>query len=158
MKLKLILPLVFFFCIFTLQAQQVKTPCTVNLKDGKKVEAIHFGQLQCGKNVYAENYIISRGMFMGSPTEMKDYKDIEKIIPEGYTRPPEASVGNEKGTLIIYKKSGVSVTLEDAELAMSCYAPGDLYNTIVVQIFNPLTEQASEQTIEIQNIQSIVFK
>lgn len=158
MRLKLILPIFLLSLAVSVYAQQVKTPCTVNMKDGKSIEAIHFGQLQCGKDVYGENYVIVRGKYMDSPTEIKEYKDIARIVPEGYSDAPAASVGNEKGSLIIHKKSGVSVTLEEAELAMSCYAPGDKYNTLVVQIFNPLTEKATEQTIDTKDIQSIVFK
>ena len=67
-------------------------------------------------------------------------------------------MGNEKGVLRISKKDGVSVTLEEAELVMSCYAPGDKYNELVVQIFNPLTNQAAERSVETRNIQSIIFK
>jgi hypothetical protein len=102
--------------------------------------------------------MIIRGKFMGAVTEIKDFKEFEKIVLQGYKAAPVASVGNEKGTLIIHKKDGVSVTLEDAELVMSCYGHGDMYNVIVVQIFNPLTNQASEQAVKTQNIQSIVFK
>lgn len=158
MKMKLILPVLFLALATQLWAQTTKVPVVVNLKDGKSIDAIHFGQLKCGKETQGDNYIIIRGKFMGAVTEMKDYKQVEKIVLEGYSAGPATSVGNEKGTLIINKKDGVSVTLEEAELSMSCYAPGDMYNTLVVQIFNPLTNQASEQVIETQNIQSIVFK
>jgi hypothetical protein len=139
-------------------AQSPKVPVVINLKDGKSIDAIHFGQLKCGKETNSDNYMIIRGKFMGAVTEIKDFKEFERIVLEGYSAAPVASVGNEKGTLIIHKKDGVSVTLEDAELVMSCYGHGDMFNVIVVQIFNPLTNQASEQAVETQNIQSIVFK
>jgi hypothetical protein len=158
MKFSIILSVVLFALSVSLHAQNPKAPCTVKLKDGKTIEAIHFGQLKCGKEVYGQNYIIVRGKFMDNPTEIKEYKDIEKIVLEGFDADPAVSVGNQKSTLIIYKKNGVSVTLEEAELAMSCYAPGDKYNTIVVQIMNPLTNQAGEQVIETKEIQSIIFK
>jgi hypothetical protein len=158
MKFKLILPVLMLLILPVVSAQNSKTPCVVNLKDGKSIDAIHFGQLKCGKEIYSENFIIVRGKFMDSPTEIKEYRDIEKIVLEGYNEPAAASVGNEKGTLHILKKNGVSVTLTDAELAMSCYAPGDQYNTIVVQVLNPLTDQPSEQTFDVKDIQSILFK
>jgi hypothetical protein len=136
----------------------VKQPCQITMKNGQTLDAIHFGQLKCGKEIYGNNYIIIRGKYMDAVTEIKDYRDIEKIVPEGYTDPPAASLGNQKGTLRITKKDGVSVTLTDAEMVMSCYAPGDLYNQIVVQIMNPLTNQPAEQSVEVRNIQSIIFK
>jgi hypothetical protein len=95
---------------------------------------------------------------MDSMTEIKEYNDIEKIVLEGYKDAPVASVGNEKGTLHIYKKNGVSVTLTEAEITMSCYGVGDLYNTVIVKIMNPLSNLAVEQSIETRNIQSIIFK
>ena len=95
---------------------------------------------------------------MDAVTEIKDYKEIEKIILEGYTKPPVTTIGNEKGTLRIFKKDGRSVTLTEAELVMSCYGPGDKYNELIVQIINPLTDKPSEQPIETRKIQSIIFK
>lgn len=158
MKIKIVLPVVLLAATIQLSAQNHKVPVVINLKDGKSIDAIHFGQLKCGKETYSDNYMIIRGKFMGAVTEIKDFKEFEKIVLEGYSAAPVTSVGNEKGTLIIHKKDGVSVTLEEAELVMSCYGHGDMYNTIVVQIFNPLTNQPSEQVIETQNIQSIIFK
>jgi hypothetical protein len=157
-KIKFVLPVAFLALAIQLFAQNPKVPVQINLKDGKSIDAIHFGQLKCGKETYADNYIIIRGKYMGAVTEMKDYKEIEKIVPEGYSAAPVASVGNETGTLVIYKKNGVSVTLDEAELVMSCYGPGDKYNELIVQIMNPLTNQPSEQSVETRNIQSIIFK
>lgn len=158
MKLKILFLTILFSGAGLFAQKDAKVPCTIKLKDGKTIEALHFGQLKCGKEIYSQNYIIVRGKFMDSPTEITDYRDIERIVPEGYTDDPAASVGNQKSTLIIHKKNGVSVTLDEAELAMSCYGPGDKYNTLVVQIFNPLTNQPSEQTINMKDIQSIIFK
>jgi hypothetical protein len=140
------------------KAQNKETPALINLKNGQSIDAIHFGQIRCGTDTYSNDYILIRGKFMDSVSEIKDYSDIEKIVPEGYKEAPVASVGNEKGTIRIFKKNGVSVSLTDAEITMSCYGVGDLYNTIVIKIMNPLTNQAVEQTIETRNIQSIVFK
>jgi hypothetical protein len=141
-----------------LSAQESKQPVQITMKSGETLDALHFGQLKCGKEIYSDNYIIIRGRYMDAVTEIKDYKDIEKIVLEGYKKEPVNSMGNELGTLQITKKNGVSVTLTDAEIAMSCYAPGDMYNEIVVQIFNPLTEQPTEKAVEVRKIQSIIFK
>ena len=158
MKIKTTLICIMLAWAMSAFAQTNKQPVQVTMKNGESLDAVHFGQLKCGKEVYGENYIIIRGKFMDSVTEIKDYREIEKIVLEGYSAAPVASVGNEKGTLRIFKKNGVSVTLEDAELVMSCYGPGDRYNEVVVQIMNPLTNQPAEQAIETRNIQSIIFK
>jgi hypothetical protein len=158
MKIKAILMCSLLAIVITGFAQTNKQPVLITMKNGETLDALHFGQLKCGKEVYGENYVIIRGKFMDSVTEIKDYREIEKIILEGYTAAPVASIGNEKGTLRIQKKNGVSVTLNDAELVMSCYGTGDRYNEIVIQIMNPITNLATEQPVETRNIQSIVFK
>lgn len=158
MRIKIIVSCIILACSLGSFAQTNKQAVIVNLKSGETIDAIHFGQLKCGKEIYGENYIIVRGKFMNSTTEIKNYREIEKIVLEGFSVAPSASVDNQKGTLRILKKDGVSVSLEDAELVMSCYAHGDMYNEIVVQIMNPLTNRPSEFTIETRNIQSIIFK
>jgi hypothetical protein len=158
MKTKLLLTILAFTCIMQLFGQPVKHPVLITMKNGETLDAIHFGQLKCGKEIYSENYIIIRGKYGDAVTEIKDYKDIEKIVLEGYKEEPATSVGNEKGTLRIFKKDGVAATLTDAEIVMSCYGPGDKYNELIVQVMNPLTNQPSEQSVETRNIQSIIFK
>lgn len=142
----------------TLFAQQTDVPVQVNLKNGESINIKHFGQLKCGTNSYVENYILIRGKYLDSVTEIKDYKDIEKIILSGYTAEAAASVGNEKATVIIYKKNGVSVELTDTEIVMSCYGVGDLYNQLVLQMENPLTGKVAEKAIDTKDIQSIIFR
>jgi hypothetical protein len=158
MKYTGILLFAFLFLSLTGTAQNPDIPVLINLKNGQSIDALHFGQIKCGTDSYSNDYILIRGKYMDSVTEIKEYNDIEKIILEDYKSGPVASVGNEKGTLKIIKKNGVSVTLTDAEITMSCYGTGDLYNTIIVKMMNPLTNQAVEQTIETRNIQSIIFK
>jgi hypothetical protein len=158
MNLKAIIVSLLLFVSLIGKAQRSETPVIINLKNGQSIDALHFGQIKCGTDSYSNDYILIRGKYMGSVTEIKDYSDIEKIVPEGFKEAPVASVGNEKGTLHIFKKNGVSVTLTDAEINMSCYGVGDLYNTVIVKIMNPITNQAVEQTIETRNIQSIIFK
>lgn len=158
MKIKTTLTVIILAMGLSVTAQNIKQPVLIILKNGESIDAIHFGQLKCGKEIYSNNYIIIRGKYMDAVTEIKEFSEIEKIVPEGYTEAPVASVGNEHGSLRIIKKNGTSVTLEDAELVMSCYGPGDKYNELIVQILNPLTNQSAEQSIEVRNIQSIIFK
>jgi hypothetical protein len=105
-----------------------------------------------------DNYIFIKGKYLDNVTEIKDFKDIEKIVLDGYFAKPEASAGNEKGTLIVYKKDGKSFTLEEAEIVMSCYSVGNKYNQIVVQVENPINNKVGELTINTNSIQSIIFK
>lgn len=158
MKIKYLIVAAFIMMVSSAYAQQKIQAAVITLKDGTSYDVHHFGQLQCGKDVYSKDYIITRGKFMDAVTEIKDYKDIEKIVLEGYTKPPVATIGNEKGTLRVLMKNGNTVTLDDAELTMSCYAAGDKYNELIVQIMNPLTNKPSEQPIPTMDIQSIVFK
>lgn len=158
MKTRIILIAIFASLTASITAQQNDVPVLINLKDGKSINAKHFGQLKCGTNTYQENYIIVRGMFLDNPTEMNNYKDIQKISLVGFTKDPVSTVGNQKGTLNITKKDGVMVSLEEAELVMSCYGVGDKYNQLIVQIVNPLTNETVEQSIDVKNIQSIIFK
>jgi hypothetical protein len=136
---------------------QPPVKATVRLKDGKTIDVHHFGKLFCESNRYAETFTILRGKYNGSHTEISDYKDINKLVLSGFTAPPAASVGNQKGKITAVKKSGVSVTLDEAELSMSCFGPSDRYNEIHVQIINPLTEQKADIAIEVKNIESITF-
>lgn len=158
MKTLLTFTLTFFFLgIF---AQRTETPVQINLKDGGSIDAKHFGQLKCGDgSIMADNYVIIRGKFLGNVTELKDYKNIEKIILEGYDEEPKSSsTGNQKGTLYIQKKNGKTFTLEEAEITLSCYGAGDKYNELVIQIENPITDQVGESTVAVNNISSILFK
>lgn len=137
---------------------QKNVPATVKMKDGSTVEIHHFGKLVCESNIYAETYTIVRGKYSQSPTEIKDYADIRQINLEGFTDPPMRAAANQKGSITLIRKSGVSVTLDEAELVMSCYGAGELFNQIKVQIINPLTDEPAEQTFEVREIASIVFK
>ena len=77
---------------------------------------------------------------------------------QGFTKPPVASVGNEKGTITFTRKDGVTVTLDNAELLLSCYGAGDKYNQIKVQLINPLTDKLIETTVDVKDIKMINFK
>jgi hypothetical protein len=158
MKIKFVLAGTIIVFSLGICAQTTKIPVLITLKNGETVDALHFGPLKCGTNVYAESYILLRGKYMDNVTEIKNYTDIEKIVPQGYKKGPEASLGNERGKLIVYKKNGTSFKIDDAELALSCYSTGDKYNEIIVQIMNPVTNQVVEHKIETKSIQSIVFK
>jgi hypothetical protein len=139
-------------------AQEVEVPVQINLKDGTSFNAKHFGQLKCGKDMYVESYILIRGKYLGTMTEIKTYDDIQKIIFLDYKAEPNPSSGNEKGTVVITKKNGVSVDLKETEINMSCYSHGALYNQIVVQVENPLDGKVNEKTIATKDIESVVFR
>ena len=136
---------------------QSPVKATIHLKNGKVIEASHFGKLKCASGEYAGTFTILRGQYSGSHTQISDYKDISKIILSGFSDPPVASKGNQKGTITVLKKSGVSVVLDDAELVMSCFGPSDRYNEIHVQILNPLTEKSVDMAVEMNQIESISF-
>ena len=156
MKIKSILTSILIVLCITAYSQ--KTPVRIIMKDGETQKGVHFGQLKCGKDSYRDNYIMLKGTYNGNSQEITDYSNIAKIVLEGYSLPPAMSVGNEKATLRIYKKDGLMVTLTEAELVMSCYAAGDLYNQIVIQAINPLTEKVEEVTLDVKDIQSINFE
>ncbi len=158
MKNKVVLIGLITVLSITVKAQSVKIPVLITLKNGESIDAIHFGPLKCGTNLYAESYILIRGKYMDNVTEIKNYSDIEKITLQGFKKPPEASLGNEKGKVTITKKNGSSFKLDDAEIIMSCYGVGDKYNEIIVQIINPVTNQTVEHKIQTKEIQSIIFK
>jgi hypothetical protein len=149
--------------IFLLSATATALLCqspvkaTIHLKDGKTIEVHHFGKLKCESNSYAPTFTILKGKYNDIHTEISDYKDISKLVLSGFTASPAASVGNQKGKITAIKKNGVSVSLDEAELVMSCFGPADRYNEIHVQIINPLTEQKADMTIEVKNIASITF-
>ncbi len=151
----LITSLILFACL-AIKAQDV--PVQINLKNGESITAKHFGQLKCGTNSYITNYILIRGKYLGAVSEIKNYKDIDKLVLSGFTDGPEASSGNQKADVTIYKRDGVSFELNETEIVMSCYAVGDLYNQIVVQIKNPLTGKTAEKKVDVKDIDSIVFK
>jgi len=129
----------------------------IRLKDGKTIEAFHFGKLKCESNAYASTFTILKGKFHGSHTEISEYKDISKLEFSGFTASPVPSTGNQKGIITAVKKNGVSVQLEEAELVMSCFNPADKYNEIHVQIVNPLTNQKADMAVAIRDIVSITF-
>lgn len=141
--------------IFTFGQSPVKA--TIKLKDGKIIEAYHFGKLKCESNVYASTFTILKGKFHDSHTEISDYKDISKLELSGFTASPAPSVGNQKGKITAVKKDGVRVDLEDAELMMSCFNPSDRYNEVHVQMVNPLTNKKTDVAIAIKDIVSITF-
>ncbi|MBN2481037.1 MAG: hypothetical protein JXB19_04810 [Bacteroidales bacterium] len=137
---------------------QSRAGAVIKLKDGNSIDVYHFGRLICESNRSTETYTILRGKYFNSPTEINDFSEISQLIFTGFTDPPVASVGNQKGTITAVRKDGVKVVLEDAELAMSCFGPGDKYNQIRVQIMNPLTREAVDRIVEMQQIESVTFK
>jgi hypothetical protein len=152
-----------FICLLLLSVTATIALCqspvkvTIRLKDGKTIEAHHFGKLVCESNRTAYNFTILRGKFHDTHTEISDYKDISKLLFTGFTAAPAPSVGNQKGNITAVKKSGISVELDNAELVMSCFSPADRYNEIHVQVINPLTDEKTDVAVEMRKIESITF-
>ena len=143
--------------IITLSSAQSPVKATIHLKNGKVIEARHFGKMKCESNQYAPTFTILRGQYNGSHTEISDYKDIDKLILSGFTDSPVSSKGNQKAKITVVKKGGVNVVLDEAELVMSCFGPSDRYNEIHVQIINPLTNKLVDMAVEVNQIESISF-
>jgi hypothetical protein len=143
--------------IITLSSGQSPVKASIHLKNGKVIEARHFGKMKCESNQYAGTFTILRGQYNGSHTQISEYSDVSKLILSGFTDPPVASKGNQKGRITVVKKSGVNVVLDDAELVMSCFGPSDRYNEIHVQIINPLTDETVDMPVQINQIESISF-
>lgn len=136
---------------------QNSVKAVISLKDGKKVEVVHFGKLLCESNRYAATSTTLKGKYSGIFTEINDYSGISKLVFTGFTEGPVASRGNQKGSVTVIKKNGSTVPLEEAELIMSCFNPSDRYNEIHVQIMNPLTDKLADLTVEMRHIESITF-
>jgi len=133
-------------------------PAIIHLKNGEAVQVYHFGQLNCSVNKYFSSYIILKGKYAGTFTEIKDYSNISRIVLSNFTAEPVSSLGNQKGKVTIYKKNGVSVELEEAEFSLSCYGSVEKYNELRVQVINPLTEKPIERTIPVKDIEYILFQ
>ncbi len=133
-------------------------PAVIRLNDGEILEVYHFGQLNCSSSKFFDSSITLKGKYLGSHTETNDYSEINKLVLQGFTEEPVSSVGNQKGTITVYKKNGQSFDLEEAELYMACYGSVEKYNQIRVQMINPLTGKPFEKPISTKDIESITFK
>ena len=157
MKPTVLTLVLFVFFAISLSAQK-NVSALIKLKDGKSVDVHHFGQLECNKTRYFDSYIMLKGRYENIPTEIKDYKTISKMVMIDFEDPPVSSVGNERSRITVYKRNGIVVDLVEAELQLSCYGADEKYNQIKVQILNPLTEKIVERTIDMKDIDSIIFK
>jgi hypothetical protein len=157
MKNQVIFLISFLLCSIA-AAGQKNIPGTIKLKDGSSIEMYHFGKLVCESNRYAETFTIVRGKYSQAPTEINSYADIKQLVLDGFSDPPMRAAGNQKGMITVVRKNGVSVQLEEAELVMSCYGPGELFNQIKIQIINPLTDKPVEKIVEVKEIVSVSFK
>ena len=143
--------------IISLSYGQTAVKATIHLKNGKVIEARHFGKMKCESSQYTGTFTILRGQYSGSHTEISDYKGIDKLILSGFTDPPVSSKGNQKGKITVVKNGGVNVVLDQAELVMSCFGPSDRYNEIHVQILNPLTNKMVDMAVQMNQIETINF-
>jgi hypothetical protein len=156
MKTTLFCLLMSLFVYAETNAQDV--PVTVYTKEGKTIEVKHFGQLDCSGNMYFDNYILIKGKFNEQFTELKDYSKIQTIEFKGFEKEPIPTGGNEKGEIILTRKNGVRVALEEAIISLSCYGVEEQYNELQLQTVNPLTDEVVEAKINVKDIQRIVFK
>lgn len=156
MKKLLLLSFLFSIICISLSAQS-PVKVKIKLKDGKTIDAYHFGKLKCESNAYASTFTTLKGKFHGNHTEISNFREISRLDLSGFTAAPAPSVGNQKGKITAVKKDGVMVDLEEAELVMSCYNPSDKYNEIHVQILNPLTNQKADMAVAMKDIVSISF-
>jgi hypothetical protein len=138
-------------------AQSDRTPATIILDNGKTLEAYHFGQLDCSSQEYRSKYIIVKGRYENEVTELSDYSDIQKLELLEFDDDPVVTGENETGTIIVYKKNGVAVTLDNATISLSCYGVDEKHNQLKVQMQNPITNKLFEKDIATKNIQYIVF-
>ena len=155
---KIVLTLTFSLFIGITCFSQTLVPVSIILKEGETVLARHFGQAECDGNQFYTGYIMLRGKYLDTMTEMKDYSSISKLELVGFTEAPAQSVGNQKGKIIVHKKSGLVVQLDDAELVVSCLGSDELYNQIKVQLINPITEKVVEKAIATNEISYIIFR
>lgn len=156
MKAASLISCIVLFFSFLTKAQDI--PVTVYLNNGNTIEAKHFGQLDCNGNLYFDNYILVKGKFNNQFMELKDYSKISSIEFQGFKKSPTPTGENEKGTLILTRKNGVRVTLEEANIALSCYGVEEQYNELQLQTVNPLTDEVIEAKINVKDIQRIVFQ
>lgn len=149
----------FFLSLFVLNkttAQDI--PVTIKLNDGQTIEAKHFGQLDCSGTLFFDNYILIKGKYNDMVTELKDYSKVSKIEFIGFEKKPTPTGGNEKGQIVVTRKNGVRVALENANISLSCYGVEEQYNQLQVQTINPLTDETVETKVNVKDIQEIVFK
>ncbi|MFW6222246.1 MAG: hypothetical protein ACOC3T_01405 [Bacteroidota bacterium] len=86
-------------------------PAHITLKEGKAIDVYDFAQLDCSGKRHFDNHILIKGMYNDIVTEIKDYSNISRIELQGFTEPAKLTGDNERGTIIITKKNGVSVPL-----------------------------------------------
>lgn len=139
------------------QAQRL-VPAQIILKDGKTIEALHFGQLDCTGTDYFQSYILIKGKYNDQVNEINDYSKIKKIELVNFEQPPVESGNYEKGTIIIEKENGLIFTLDDATIYNSCKGTREKYNLLNIQEMNLLTDKVQETSISVMDIQEIIFK
>ncbi len=156
--MKSLITVLFLTLALSLSAQEPDIPVIINMKSGDNIEAKHLGQKGCGTNIYVDNTVFVKGKYLNTVTEIKEFNDISKLVFEGFDKQPNNSSGNQKATIVVHKKNGISVAIEDAEITMSCYGVGNKYNQLAIIINNPLTGKVADKFVDVKDIQSIEFK
>lgn len=150
--------LLVIFGLSALKAQDKLVPATIVLEDGSKISCYHFAQKDCGKKEYFAKHITVKGLYEGQPTEIKSYYDIDKLEFLGFNADPVFTGENEQATIIVYKRSGIAVTLDKASINLSCYGLDEKHNQLKVQMQNPLNNQVFDKAIDTKDIQYIQFQ
>jgi hypothetical protein len=154
MKTKIV-GLLLVFSSITIYAQNI--PVQLTLKDGQSIKTHHFGQVDCSGKSYFDNYILIKGKYNNLITELKEYSKISKIELVDFEAPSKLTGDNEKGKIIVTRKNGVSVTLDDATISLSCYGIDEKINQLQFQMINPLTDEIDELKVDTKDIISIEF-
>ncbi len=145
------------FTIFTISSYAQNIPAQITLKDGKTLKVHHFGQVDCSGKTYFDNYILIKGKYNNLITELKEYSKVSSIQLIGFEAPSKLTGDNEKGQIIVNRKNGVSVTLEEATITLSCYGIDEKVNQLQFQMINPLTDKVDELKLDTKDIASIKF-
>lgn len=156
MKIKIIGLLLCLISSIAAYAQK-NIPVQITLKDGKSLKVHHFGQVDCSGKTYFDNYILIKGKYNNLITELKDYSKVSRIELVDFDDPSKLTGDNEKGKIIVSKKDGVSVTLEEATITLSCYGIDEKINQLQFQMINPLTDKVDELKLDTKDIASIEF-
>lgn len=142
---------------FSIAAHAQNIPVQITLKDGQSIKAHHFGQVDCSGKSYFDNYILIKGKYNNLITELKEYSKISRIELVDFKAPSKLTGDNEKAKIIVTRKNGVTVTLEEATITLSCYGVDEKINQLQFQMINPLTDQLDELKIDTKDIVSIEF-
>ncbi|MDC0584596.1 hypothetical protein OAO55_02575 [Bacteroidales bacterium] len=130
----------------------------VILNDGTTIQASGYGQIDCDGNKYFDHQFMIKGKYNNVISEISNFSKIEKIELVSFSKEPISTGSNEKSIITVFKKNGISYSLNEASISLSCYGVGDKYNQLVFHVFSPVTEKAAEIFVKTKDIKYIIFK